>query len=457
VPSRSLYEVTAADGPLSPAEAAKVGLAMLAALTAAHRAGVLHRDVKPGNVLMGADGRVVLTDFGLATFDGTDSAVTLPGLVLGSAQYVAPERARDGTSNPETDLWSLGATLYAAVEGRSPYARSSTMATLTALATALPDPPQRAGALKPVLNGLLRRNPKDRIRPAEAQRLLLRAADGTGRRRVPGQRRGREAVEFIPIEAPEPVDPDAPAGPARADTLREDGLPARRRAGRRALLAGAAAVALVLVAGLGVLLLRHQPHGGAPLTAPRPSASSSSAAAPPTPVLGTTACTSTQSPAPVLSSPPRPGWDALTPDFVWYLDPSGFRVSVPEGWMMTSGPDGVCFREPGDTRVLAVQPFTPDGDPVGHWRTQEAAMTAAGRPADYRDLDISPVPYYFSGAAQWEYSYLDATGMQQHGLSRCFIVSTRRAYTIAWRTRDFDWQPNLDLYRAIIGSFRPGP
>src|SRR5258705_3473275 len=185
VPSRSLFDVISTDGPLRPEQAARVGLAMLSALTAAHRAGVLHRDVKPGNVLMGADGRIVLTDFGLATFDGTDSAVTLPGLVLGSAQYVAPERARDGTSNPETDLWSLGATLYAAVEGRSPYARSSTMATLTALATAPPNPAQRAGALKPVLDGLLRRNPRDRIRPAEAQRLLLRAADETGRPRGP--------------------------------------------------------------------------------------------------------------------------------------------------------------------------------------------------------------------------------------------------------------------------------
>src|SRR3989440_208340 len=139
VPSRSLHEVINEDGPLEPLRAARIGLAVLDALTAAHDAGILHRDVKPGNVLLGQDGRVVLTDFGLATFDG-EGAVTLPGLVFGSVRFVAPERARDGTSSPEADLWALGATLYAAVEGQSPYARSTAMETLTALAIALPDP-----------------------------------------------------------------------------------------------------------------------------------------------------------------------------------------------------------------------------------------------------------------------------------------------------------------------------
>jgi serine/threonine protein kinase len=166
VPSRSLHEVIHDDGPYSPAAAARIGLAVLDALTAAHRAGVLHRDVKPHNVLIGHDGRVVLTDFGLATFVD-DGSVTGPGLVVGSPQYVSPERARDGASTVESDLWSFGATLYAAVEGRSPYARETAMATLMALATEAPDPPQKAGLLGPVLTGLLRHEPHTRLTASE--------------------------------------------------------------------------------------------------------------------------------------------------------------------------------------------------------------------------------------------------------------------------------------------------
>jgi eukaryotic-like serine/threonine-protein kinase len=171
VPSRSLHQVIREDGPYSPAAAARIGLAVLDALTAAHQAGVLHRDVKPHNVLIGTDGRVVLTDFGLATFVD-DGAVTGPGLVVGSPQYVSPERARDGASTVESDLWSLGATLYAAVEGHSPYARENAMATLTALATEPPDPPERAGLLAPVLTGLLRHEPTARLTATEVERRL---------------------------------------------------------------------------------------------------------------------------------------------------------------------------------------------------------------------------------------------------------------------------------------------
>src|SRR4051795_1722524 len=171
VRSRSLHQVIHDDGPYSPATTARIGLAVLDALTAAHRAGVLHRDVKPHNVLIGHDGRVVLTDFGLATFMD-DGSVTGPGLIVGSPQYVSPERARDGTSTVEADLWSLGATLYAAVEGRSAYPRESAMATLMSLATEEPDPPVLAGPLTPVLNGLLRHDPATRLTASEVERRL---------------------------------------------------------------------------------------------------------------------------------------------------------------------------------------------------------------------------------------------------------------------------------------------
>lgn len=183
VRSRSLHQVVAEDGPLPPVRVAAIGRRVLAALRTAHGCGVLHRDVKPHNVLIGVDGRVVLTDFGLATLDG-DGAITRTGMVMGSPQYIAPERARDGVSSVAADLWSLGATMYAAVQGHSPYARSTPMATLTALATAPPDPATRAGPLRPVLAGLLRRDPRRRIDTDETDRLLRRVA-GSGSERSP--------------------------------------------------------------------------------------------------------------------------------------------------------------------------------------------------------------------------------------------------------------------------------
>ena len=189
VPSRSLAQVLKSDGPMRPDEAAVVGIAVLDALCAAHAAGVLHRDVKPGNVLLADDGRVVLTDFGLATFDEIGTALTQSGIVHGSPQFIAPERALDGTSTVEADMWSLGATLFAAVEGQSPYARSSSYQTLAALATAPPDAPKRAGALKPVLAGLLRRKPSSRMKPDEIRSRLQRVVNGeSGRARFPRQR-----------------------------------------------------------------------------------------------------------------------------------------------------------------------------------------------------------------------------------------------------------------------------
>ncbi len=188
VPSRSLYVTIRDGGPMPPHQAARIGLGVLAGLGAAHRAGLLHRDVKPGNVLLADDGRVVLTDFGLALVAG-DAAMTSTGVVLGSPQYLAPERALDREIGPAADLWSLGATLYAAVEGRPPYSRSSPMTTLAALATELPDAPQRAGELLPALTALLQRDPARRADAETARRLLVAAT-------VPGTPRPADAPVY---------------------------------------------------------------------------------------------------------------------------------------------------------------------------------------------------------------------------------------------------------------------
>ncbi|MGC5287208.1 protein kinase domain-containing protein [Micromonospora sp. DT231] len=202
VASRSLQDTLAEDGPVSVARTVEIGLGVLGALSAAHKAGVMHRDVKPGNVLLGEDGRVVLTDFGLATIPG-DPNVTRTGMVLGSPAYISPERARDGTAGPEADLWSLGATLYAAVEGKSPYARPSAIGTLAALATEPIPPPKNAGPLKAVLNGLLRKDPHERITAEVAERLLRRA----------GGKRARGISLLDGVRRPGPNGPREPRPP----------------------------------------------------------------------------------------------------------------------------------------------------------------------------------------------------------------------------------------------------
>ncbi|MFB1044628.1 serine/threonine-protein kinase [Streptomyces chrestomyceticus] len=175
VEGRSLAEVVRDDGPLTPRRAAEVGLAVLDVLNAAHREGILHRDVKPSNVLMSDDGRVVLTDFGIAQVEG-DPSVTSTGMLVGAPSYISPERARGQKPGPPADLWSLGGLLYACVEGVPPYDKGSAIATLTAVMTEPLEPPKSAGVLEEVIYGLLVKDPAERLDDRAARALLLDAA-----------------------------------------------------------------------------------------------------------------------------------------------------------------------------------------------------------------------------------------------------------------------------------------
>ncbi|WP_327239907.1 serine/threonine protein kinase [Streptomyces sp. NBC_01318] len=179
IEGKSLAEVVREDGVLTPKRAAEVGLAILDVLRLAHREGILHRDVKPSNVLISEDGRVVLTDFGIAQVEG-DPSVTSTGMLVGAPSYISPERARGHKPGPPADLWSLGGLLYASVEGCPPYDKGSAIATLTAVMTEPLDPPKNAGPLEEVIYGLLARDPEQRLDDAGARALLndvIHAAD----------------------------------------------------------------------------------------------------------------------------------------------------------------------------------------------------------------------------------------------------------------------------------------
>jgi len=177
IPSRTLAQVLQDQGPMPPDLVARIGMDLLGALQAAHRAGIVHRDVKPDNVLIGAQWRAWLTDFGIATTSG-ESGLTEAGILLGSPSYMSPERARNQVPSPAVDLWSLGATLFTAVEGRPPFDRGDAMATLLAVITEPPAPLQAAGPLTPVLLGCLTKDPARRMTVDQVRAGLNRVITG---------------------------------------------------------------------------------------------------------------------------------------------------------------------------------------------------------------------------------------------------------------------------------------
>ncbi|WP_285687810.1 serine/threonine-protein kinase [Actinoplanes sp. NBRC 103695] len=402
VPSRSLQQVLDADGPMPPEQAARVGLAVLAALSSAHSAGVRHRDVKPANVLLADDGRVVLTDFGVAAVDG-ESIATSSGLVVGSPQYMAPERIRDGHAGESCDLWSLGATLYAAVEGRPPYQRASVMETVTAIAADEPEPMQQAGALLPAIEGLLRKDPEKRIDAAEARRRL------------------------------------------RAVLAR----PARRRwpfwlAAATVVLIAAAAVAMWAISSPRQ---PQKPPAAAPALVPSAGPPSSAPADPPGSAPASTPASAPASAAPTGSALPKlpAGWRD-------YKDPTGFRVYVPEGWNRSEEGTMVYFR--GDGRVLGIgQTRTPQPDPVADWKGKAEYRKGRGDFPGYRQIHIQKVDY-FQKAADWEFTF-NGSGTRQHVNNRGFVTSKKQAYGIWWQTSDSSWAGARDDLDLIFRSFRP--
>ncbi|MFF1379030.1 protein kinase [Streptomyces sp. NPDC058308] len=276
----SLDDVLRDRGTLDPREAAGIGAKVMEALAAAHRAGVLHRDVKPGNILLESGGRVVLTDFGIATMDdpgdGSSTHLTRSGELIGSLDYLAPERAQGHEPGPASDVWALGATLYAAVEGSSPFRRTSTWSTLTAIVVDPLPEPRRSGPLTPVLRQLMHKDPQERP-DAETARLLLADVAATAhgsavgaapREPAPGPYGTTE--RSIPSTPPPGFGPPpsatppslTPQGPAAPASRAETHSTARRPRRGRALLAAAAVTVVLGATGATVAFLGGKEDGG---------------------------------------------------------------------------------------------------------------------------------------------------------------------------------------------------
>ncbi|MFD7240703.1 serine/threonine-protein kinase [Streptomyces massasporeus] len=415
VEGRSLADAVKEEGRVEPREAARIGLWVLRALRAAHTAGVLHRDIKPGNVLLARDGRVLLTDFGIAQIEG-DTTITRTGEVVGSVDYLAPERVRGHDPGPSSDLWALGATLYTAVEGRSPFRRTTPLTTMQAVVEEEAAELQHAGPLTPVIISLLRKDPNTRPDASEAEQLLAEAAEGrrpngaqayvptqyggatpyrdshsgtgtaaTGTGPV-GTGSGSHTRTPLPPLAGTPATgtstagtpPYGPTGPttiAPAATGPQPTGTGRRR--RLRTLALVVALAAIIGGGTAVVLQQwHQNRQGDSGTS--------------------------------VSTTEGPG-GSVPDSWIRYDDPAGFSLHLPKGWKRTPfGPQGelkqIDYSPDGGRHFVRIAiDRSPDfADPYAHQLDLEQQLQ---RLVDYKRVTLERNVYRDREGARWEYTW----------------------------------------------------
>ncbi|MDJ0466473.1 serine/threonine-protein kinase [Streptomyces sp. H27-C3] len=396
----SLADRIARSGPVDAAEAARIGLALLSALSAAHERGVLHRDLKPANVLLESDtGRIVLTDFGVARFSGA-TTLTDAGTFVGSPEYTAPERMEGMPAGSASDLWSLGVLLCVAMSGESPFYRDSLSGILCAVVHDEIRPPAAVGPLMPVVQGLLRRDPARRIGAQEAAALLL-AHLATG------------------------IAPTVSATYRPSSWLQEPVAPSRPRAGRirGALVAGILVVAMA-GAVTATLLLDDDDAGGSgggngPTGGRTTIAPTRTVTSPPvTPPDGVPPATprDDSSPAPTVTvtrtSPV--GYRSVT-------DRQGFSIAVPEGFTRSTDDRRVFYISPDGALRIGIrrQPPAPGGPLVEMRRSAEAGPDSN---PGYRDGKVTPTTHNGLTAALWEFTWngFEAGDESRHTYDICW-------------------------------------
>ncbi|WP_206308462.1 serine/threonine-protein kinase [Streptomyces sp. A1277] len=446
----SLADRAKESGEIEAREAARIGLHVLGALRAAHEAGVLHRDVKPGNVLLARDGRVLLTDFGIAAIEG-DSTITRTGELVGSIDYLAPERVRGGDPGPASDLWSLGATLYTAVEGRSPFRRTSPISTMQAVVTEEPPPPARAGALAPVITALLRKEPADRPSAADTERMLLEAMEGRTPRAahafVPTQQVSEEALRTLGPEAipggtaqlPHPV-PVAPPGPAPVT---------RRSRGRWRTTVLVIALAALLGGGAGIaaMMYAHRTEaagttdgGTASHGARTPGPATPKPAPTPTPTGSPTTDTATQN--------VPDGWRRVE-------DPAGFSVFMPEGWERRVEKTNIDYTPDGGVHYfrVSVDP-APDFD-NSYDHMMELEKTLSTRLPEYQRLELNTNLYRDHPGSIWEFTWTEKNGEARHAIDQMYFAEEGGPeYALYMTGPADDWDDTRDRFNTMLRSWR---
>ncbi|MET9149787.1 serine/threonine-protein kinase [Streptomyces griseoflavus] len=449
VEGRSLADAVKEQERVDPREAARIGLWVLRALRAAHTAGVLHRDVKPGNVLLARDGRVLLTDFGIAQIDG-DTAITRTGEVVGSVDYLAPERVRGHDPGPSSDLWALGATLYTAVEGMSPFRRTSPLTTMQAVVEEEADEPRHAGPLAPVISALLRKDPATRPDASGAEQMLAEAAEG---------RRPSAAQEFVPTRAvdarvplpqqrgpqhpPAVPPPHHPRGGGPTAVQQPYGPPATQRRRLRGRMIALVVALAVIVGGGTAVVLRQWDRGGA-----------------------TAGPAESSAPAPTPSGTKKGGTEpaaGLPEGWVRRTDPFGFTVVLPgEDW------ERVVFDE--ETRQVD---YTPDGgkhflriaaddspdfdDPYEH--LSDLDQQVGRRLVDYQRLGLQRLTYRDRDGARLEYSWTALAKDTEfpgpyRAIDQMYISRDGVEYALYMAAPAADWDTTREQFRTILRGWR---
>lgn len=465
VRARSLQEILDEGGPLPPRRAAAIGRQVLAALSHAHKAGILHRDVKPSNVLICEEDRAVLTDFGIAQMEG-DATLTQTGLVMGSPAYIPPERVQGERAVPASDLWALGATLYTCVEGKAPYERPDAMAALAAALNEEVPPPRNAGPLRPVLDGLLVRSPADRMTAPAALALLTKIAAAPPT--APAASRQPRLTTTV-------LDPPA-AEPAALETVKDPSLlqilppvPSPRPAARPAPMPQTGQVSAV----------PHRPDAESPTKVQQPSLWQRLPPPPDYPpypqpvapasrnhnrtvvivlvaavliaislVVGALVLRGRAGSAGGQGGSGTTGSGGQQMSYETQQE-NGFTVSVPQGWKREAGDRGtVYFYGPSRSILLQVDPQPWTGTPLSNAILSASRGRANSRFPGYAPVGqgVVEVTYRNGNAADWEFTFNDPqTSVPQHTKDRFFVLGGHQ-YAIYFRTSQAGWsaaQPYL--------------
>ncbi|MDF9815101.1 serine/threonine-protein kinase [Streptomyces sp. SPB162] len=444
VPSMTLGEVLKKDGALPPVEAARIGRGMVAALRAAHRAGVLHRDVKPGNVLLGEDGRVVLTDFGIAQASGT-STLTRTGELIGSIDFLSPERIKGQQPGPAGDLWALGATLYQAVEGTSPFRRDTAIETAYAISEDPVLPAANAGPLEHVIAGLLAKDPAERMSAEEAEQLLrLPAGDADTTRFARGHTGAHTTPRAVSRTArpPEPVRQTAPvtvhhgAEPVPDASTAASGAPpaAAPRPRRR----GRWVVALLTVAAVaagGTAAFAYFRDGGEPTASKKQ------------PTVPRTAAPS-PSPSTSKAPPPVPKNYRLVTEAA-----KGYSVPVPKGWRRSVADGEINYIDPTGLVGLKVSVLDYAGpDHLAHFKSLETKVreTLGG----YHQERMQPTAVFGQNAAIWQFTF-KGSKRDYRAIDLGFGKEGEREYAIYLSAPKSQWDEYKPVFDNAVAGFRP--